>query len=61
MCLVVDLIIVFIAIKGGYMSKESKQRREDKKKPQFTLKERRAKKQEKKDHKQEHEINQPLI
>lgn len=37
------------------MAKESKHRREDRKKPQMTLKERRAKKHEKKFHKYEHE------
>lgn len=42
------------------MAKESKHRREDKKKPQMTLKERRAKKHEKKVHKHEHQIDQPL-
>lgn len=42
------------------MAKESKHRREDKKKPQMTLKERRAKKHEKKFHKEEHQIDQPL-
>lgn len=35
------------------MSKESKQRRDERKKPTMTLKERRAKKQEKRQHKVE--------
>lgn len=44
------------------MAKESKHRREDRKKPQLTLKERRAKKQEKRLYKPEHhiDIDQPL-
>lgn len=41
------------------MSKEFKHRRDEKKKPQLTLKERRAKKHEKKAHKHEHMIDQP--
>lgn len=45
------------------MSKESKHRREERKKPQMTLKERRAKKHEKKLHKEAHIVdqNQELI
>lgn len=43
------------------MAKESKYQREDKKKPQMTLKERRAKKHEKKQHKYEHQIDEHLI
>ena len=42
------------------MSKESKHRKEDKKKPQLSLKERRAKKLEKKHHKDPHFIDQPI-
>ncbi len=42
------------------MSKESKHRRNEKKKPQFSLKERRAKKHEKHQAKQEHHIDQHL-
>lgn len=38
------------------MAKESKHRREDKKKPLMSLKERRAKKHEKKQHKDEHRV-----
>lgn len=38
------------------MSKESKHRREDKKKPTMTLKERRAKKHEKRHPQQDHRI-----
>ena len=40
------------------MSKESKHRKEDRKKPQMTLKERRAKKHGKKQHKVEHQVDQ---
>lgn len=43
------------------MAKESKHRREDRKKPQMTLKERRAKKHEKKMHKQQHFIDEPVV
>jgi len=39
------------------MAKESKHRREERKKPQMTLKERRAKKHEKKFHKPEHQMD----
>jgi len=39
------------------MSKESKHRRDARKKPSMTLKERRAKKQEKRQHRQEHGIH----
>lgn len=42
------------------MSKESKHRKEDRKKPQLTLKERRARKQEKKHHKNEHQIDEAI-
>jgi uncharacterized membrane protein len=54
-------IVVLMHNKGGNMTKESKHRREDKKKPQMTLKERRAKKHEKKYHKLDHQIDQSLI
>lgn len=40
------------------MAKEAKQRKEDKKKPQLSLKERRARKHEKKQHKLEHHIDE---
>ncbi len=40
------------------MSKELKHRKDEKKKPQMTLKERRAKKHEKKVHKPEHIVDQ---
>lgn len=43
------------------MAKESKHRKEDKKKPQLSLKERRAKKHEKKQHKLEHHIDENPI
>lgn len=44
------------------MSKESKHRREDRKKATMSLKERRAKKHEKKAHKQEHRIDEnPIV
>lgn len=43
------------------MGRESKHRRDEKKKPQFSLKERRAKKLEKKFRKQEHIFDQPLV
>lgn len=43
------------------MSKESKHRREDRKKPTMSLKERRAKKHEKKSHKQEHRIDETPV
>ncbi len=43
------------------MSKESKHRREDRKKATMTLKERRAKKHEKKVHKNEHRIDETPI
>lgn len=42
------------------MVKEAKRRKEDKKKPQMSLKERRAKKHEKRQHKSEHRIDEPL-
>lgn len=42
------------------MVKESKHRKESKKKPTMSLKERRAKKHEKRQHKQEHRIDEPL-
>ncbi len=42
------------------MVKESKQRKEGRKKPQMTLKERRAKKHDKKQFKQEHQIDEHL-
>lgn len=38
------------------MSKESKHRRDERKKPQMTLKEKREKKHQKRQHKQEHLI-----
>jgi hypothetical protein len=40
------------------MSKEFKHRRKDKKKPTMSLKERRAKKNEKRQHKQEHNVDE---
>jgi hypothetical protein len=40
------------------MAKESKHQKEDKKKPQMTLKERRAKKHEKKQHKTDYQVEQ---
>lgn len=43
------------------MSKESKRRREDRKKPTMTLKERRAKKLEKKHQKTEHHVDENVI
>ncbi len=43
------------------MSKEMKHRRDDKKKATMTLKERRAKKHEKKHQKQEHRIDETPI
>lgn len=43
------------------MSKEAKNRKEDKKKSTMTLKERRAKKHEKKSHKQEHRIDETPV
>lgn len=43
------------------MSKESKHRKEDRKKASMTLKERRAKKHEKKMHKQEHRIDETPV
>lgn len=49
-----------VQIKEDNMTKESKHRREDRKKPQMTLKERRAKKHEKKHQKEAHSIEQPL-
>ena len=42
------------------MSKDSKNRREERKKPSLSLKERRARKHEKKLHKQEHRIEERL-
>ena len=39
------------------MAKESKHRKDERKKPTMTLKERRAKKQDKKLHKQEHQLH----
>lgn len=42
------------------MSKELKHRKDEKKKPQMTLKERRAKKHEKKAHKNVHIVDQPM-
>ena len=43
------------------MAKESKHRKDERKKPQLTLKERRAKKHEKKERKQEHFIDEHVI
>ena len=40
------------------MAKESKHRKDERKKPQLTLKERRAKKLEKKQHKHEHHVSE---
>ncbi len=40
------------------MSKEFKHQKKDKKKPTMTLKERRAKKHEKRQHRQEHNIDE---
>lgn len=42
------------------MVKESKHRREDRKKPQMSLKERRAKKHEKRQGRQEHQFEEPV-
>lgn len=42
------------------MSKEGKHRREERKKAKHSLKEKRALKNEKRHHKQEHVIDQPL-
>lgn len=39
------------------MSKETKQRRDERKKPQMSLKERRAKKHEKRQHRSEHNVS----
>jgi hypothetical protein len=44
----------------GSMSKEHKQRRDERKKPALSLKERRQRKQEKKQHKQEHHFETPF-
>lgn len=43
------------------MSKEAKQRKEDKKRATMSLKERRAKKHEKKNQKQEHRIDETPV
>jgi len=43
------------------MAKESKHRRMEKKKPTMSLKERRQKKHEKRQHKQEHQIDDLVI
>lgn len=43
------------------MARESKHRKDQKKKPTLSLKERRAKKHEKKQHKDEHFIENPHI
>lgn len=43
------------------MGKENKNRREDKKKPTLSLKERRAKKHEKKQHKGEHRSEDHMV
>ena len=43
------------------MSKEFKHKRSDRKKPTLSLKERRAKKHEKRMHKQEHHIDEPIL
>lgn len=47
--------------KEGYMSKEFKHRRDEKKKPAMSLKERRAKKHEKKHLKIEHSIDERVV
>lgn len=44
--------------KEFYMSKENKSRKEDKKKPLLSLKEKRAKKHDKKSKKAEHTVNE---
>ena len=43
------------------MSKEFKNKRDEKKKPHLTLKEKRAKKHEKKFHKEEHVVDFPAV
>jgi hypothetical protein len=43
------------------MAKESKQRRNEKKKPTMSLKERRARKHEKRMHKEEHRIDEHVV
>lgn len=45
---------------GGAMVKEHKQKRDEKKKPTFSLKERRARKQEKRRGKTEHHVDLPF-
>ncbi len=42
------------------MAKESKHRRDERKKPTMSLKERRAKKQEKRQQKTEHRLDEPV-
>jgi hypothetical protein len=43
------------------MAKESKHRKDIRKKPTMTLKERRAKKHEKRHHRQEHIFDEPVV
>ena len=43
------------------MARETKHRKDQKKKPTLTLKERRAKKHEKKQHRFEHQIDESII
>lgn len=53
--------VVRCTIKEENMAKESKHRKEGRKKAQMTLKERRTKKHEKKQHKHEHHIDEHVI
>jgi hypothetical protein len=46
--------------KGGSMSKEQKHRKDERKKPTMSLKERRAKKHEKQQQKHEHRVDEHL-
>lgn len=50
-----------ITTKEENMARESKHRKDQRKKPSLTLKERRARKQEKKQHKVEHFIENPNL
>ena len=43
------------------MAKESKHRKDERKKATMTLKERRAKKHEKRQHKQEHRVDETVV
>ncbi len=43
------------------MSKESRQRKQERKKPTMTLKERRAKKHDKRLQRQEHHVDEPIV